>query len=126
MQNRDGYLTIGPKLRACGSESRKGSLTPAQNKISTFRQSLVPRFFLLVVFYFGGPCIFLSGPVGWGPMFKYFVRVRVGSWWLLVGVAPRGWARFSFYFGGFPRRFRGELFLIRVFRFEVCLSQLPF
>lgn len=58
-------------------------------------------------------------------MFKYFVRVPIGSRWLLVGIAPRRWAAFSFHFGS-SRRYRHEFLLVRVFWFEVCISELPF
>jgi len=113
--------------QVAGVRPRKpqGYATPAQNKISTFRQSLVPRFFLQVVFCFGSPCTFPADPLCVGPMFKYFFRVPFGGWWLLVGVAPRGWSGFSFHLG-FPQRYRREVFRLRAFRLEVCIARLPF
>jgi hypothetical protein len=42
----------------------QGYATPATKKISTLSKSLVPRFFLQVVFFLCGPCTFQSGPVG--------------------------------------------------------------
>jgi len=86
----------------------------------------VPRFLLQVVFSFVGPCTFLPDPVMCEPIFKLLFRVPVGSWWLLVGIVPRGQAWFRFYVG--PPRLSScfLLFFIRVFRFEVQLSELPF
>jgi hypothetical protein len=112
------HLNIIQSYGHAEPESFKGSLRPTQNKIYTFSQSLVPRFFVQVVFSFGDPCIVLSGPVVLGIMFKYIFRKPIGNWWLLVGIAPIRWAKFSFHVG-YPRRFRGELFLIRIYRFEV-------
>jgi hypothetical protein len=54
-------------------------------------------------------------------MFKYFIHVRIGSWWLSVGV------RFGvkpFLFAFFPSGIR-EVFL-RFFWLECSVSELPY
>ena len=58
----------------------QGCATPATKKISTLSQSLVPRFFLQVVFFLCGPCTFQSGPVGWALCLNiYFVYASVAG-----------------------------------------------
>src|SRR5437868_4537736 len=116
-------LKHNAKLRACGIESCKGALRLHQKNLhllSVACAALLPSGSI----FFHSPCIFLSGPVV-RIMFKYIFRLSIGGWWLLVGVAPVRWAKFSFHVGP-PRRFRGELFLIRIFRYEVSISELPF